>query len=551
MTDIGELVVRIKADASQLQQEMNQASGTVKESASDMEKSVEGLKDQFKELIPALSVGALVEYAKGALEAADNIYIMAQRIGFAGDTLSALSIPLQQNGSSVEEFSSSIKFMNRNIELASEGNQELIQRFDALGLSVTKLKQLTPEEQFKEIALALGQVTDQGQLTADSWAILGRGAGGLIPILKETNGNIQEVIDSQKQQGNVLSPEELEKIHAAEDQWISFWGHIKVGAAEATLAVMEFAKAAREANDADNHNLFGTGPREGMRGSASDQRPGTIVTDKSDPFGPFSPDQIAAKTKSAKGSNADLLDSDEEKQAAEQLQPYIDKLGEEAQAAEVSQKALFIKRTEIEATTKAQNDYNNDLRDSADLTAEETAQIDAAAAALYDHKEALAQNKQIADQLTNSLTKIITNFKDMKSAITDLFESIAQEIIKTQIAKPLASSITSMLPSFSSFSSLLGFADGGSPPVGVPSIVGENGPELFIPSQSGTIVPNSKMGGTTVVVQQTINMQPGLAETVGAAIRQSAPVIAAQAHASVMNAIQSGGSDSRIVGRRS
>lgn len=46
------------------------------------------------------------------------------------------------------------------------------------------------------------------------------------------------------------------------------------------------------------------------------------------------------------------------------------------------------------------------------------------------------------------------------------------------------------------------FAEGGTPPVGVPSIVGERGAELFIPSVPGTIVPNHAMaavgGGTTV-----------------------------------------------------
>jgi hypothetical protein len=37
------------------------------------------------------------------------------------------------------------------------------------------------------------------------------------------------------------------------------------------------------------------------------------------------------------------------------------------------------------------------------------------------------------------------------------------------------------------------FADGGDPPVGVPSIVGERGPELFIPKQAGTIIPNHQL----------------------------------------------------------
>lgn len=38
-----------------------------------------------------------------------------------------------------------------------------------------------------------------------------------------------------------------------------------------------------------------------------------------------------------------------------------------------------------------------------------------------------------------------------------------------------------------------------NPPVGVPSIVGENGPELFIPNTSGTIVPNGAYGGSIIV----------------------------------------------------
>jgi hypothetical protein len=39
------------------------------------------------------------------------------------------------------------------------------------------------------------------------------------------------------------------------------------------------------------------------------------------------------------------------------------------------------------------------------------------------------------------------------------------------------------------------FADGGRPPVGRASIVGERGPELFVPDSAGTIIPNNKMGG--------------------------------------------------------
>jgi len=49
------------------------------------------------------------------------------------------------------------------------------------------------------------------------------------------------------------------------------------------------------------------------------------------------------------------------------------------------------------------------------------------------------------------------------------------------------------------FKNIIGgaFADGGSPPVGKVSLVGERGAELFVPNQAGTIIPNHLLGGGT------------------------------------------------------
>jgi lambda family phage tail tape measure protein len=62
------------------------------------------------------------------------------------------------------------------------------------------------------------------------------------------------------------------------------------------------------------------------------------------------------------------------------------------------------------------------------------------------------------------------------------------------------------------------FAAGGNPPVGKTSIVGENGPELFVPRQSGTIIPNSMLnvpqvasGGKSISINLSmpINIEGG------------------------------------------
>ena len=48
------------------------------------------------------------------------------------------------------------------------------------------------------------------------------------------------------------------------------------------------------------------------------------------------------------------------------------------------------------------------------------------------------------------------------------------------------------------------FANGGNPPVGKASLVGERGPELFVPNSAGNIIPNHELGGmggsTNIVV---------------------------------------------------
>ncbi len=56
------------------------------------------------------------------------------------------------------------------------------------------------------------------------------------------------------------------------------------------------------------------------------------------------------------------------------------------------------------------------------------------------------------------------------------------------------------LPSFGDIPSGFKFANGGRPPVGKASLVGERGPELFVPSRSGTIVPNHQLGGSNITV---------------------------------------------------
>jgi hypothetical protein len=58
---------------------------------------------------------------------------------------------------------------------------------------------------------------------------------------------------------------------------------------------------------------------------------------------------------------------------------------------------------------------------------------------------------------------------------------------------------------------MMAFADGGDPPVGVPSLVGEQGPEIFVPRQAGTILPNKMLGAMSNNQPQVVYNGPYIA----------------------------------------
>lgn len=58
---------------------------------------------------------------------------------------------------------------------------------------------------------------------------------------------------------------------------------------------------------------------------------------------------------------------------------------------------------------------------------------------------------------------------------------------------------------------IIPFAAGGDPPVGVPSLVGEEGPELFIPRGSGTIIPADKTKALLQQVPQQLKLSSNFA----------------------------------------
>ncbi len=131
---------------------------------------------------------------------------------------------------------------------------------------------------------------------------------------------------------------------------------------------------------------------------------------------------------------------------------------------------------------------------------------------------AASQAANIFGTFTKGMEDSIVNFvKTGKFEFKDLLNTIAEELLRSQIKGLIADvfggggkgggggSGSLITAGISAISSLFGFADGGSVPGSRPILVGERGPELFVPSSNGTVIPNNQMVAGGSVVTYNIN----------------------------------------------
>ena len=118
----------------------------------------------------------------------------------------------------------------------------------------------------------------------------------------------------------------------------------------------------------------------------------------------------------------------------------------------------------------------------------------------------LSISKDFAGAMAGAITSGDNFFKSMSRIFLDLLKQIAGLIIQAAIL----AAIFAMIPGLGAAQtaaggatgfkglltgSLTGRASGGSVVAGQPYMVGESGPEMFMPNNGGSIIPNNKMGG--------------------------------------------------------
>ena len=174
-------------------------------------------------------------------------------------------------------------------------------------------------------------------------------------------------------------------------------------------------------------------------------------------------------------------------------------------------------------------------------------------------KMALKAIDGLSDGLANSLVTAVEtgkfSLRGLGNTVKEVMAEMARDFLKAQIRAMILKAVLSSFgggPSAGQFtgsgnlSGVGGYAGGGKVQRGVPTLVGERGPEIFIPNTGGTIRNNmdskNMMGGNSVVVNQNVNFATGITPTVRAEVINMLPMIKKETMSAVVDAKQRGGS---------
>lgn len=171
----------------------------------------------------------------------------------------------------------------------------------------------------------------------------------------------------------------------------------------------------------------------------------------------------------------------------------------------------------------------------------------------------VAQSSMAA--FSQGFSDAITGAKSFKDAIKSMAKSVIDSLIQMAIQYYITQQLFGALTGFFGGGGgtrapittatpayvAPGRAVGGPVSAGRPYMVGENGPELFVPSASGSIQPNGRMNAGGITINQSVNFSTGITNTVRAEVLNLMPQIQEATKAAVANSRQRGGSFSKAM----
>ena len=157
---------------------------------------------------------------------------------------------------------------------------------------------------------------------------------------------------------------------------------------------------------------------------------------------------------------------------------------------------------------------------------------------------------QISHSFTNQFVNALLEGQNALDSFKSFAQNVVAQIISTFLQLALINPILNNIFSGANGGAGLGLstlAGGGAIQKNTATLVGERGPEIFVPNTGGTIMNNMNSknamgGGTPINIYQNVNFATGVVSTVRAEVTKMMPQIADVTKAAVQESAMRGGS---------
>jgi hypothetical protein len=482
-----------------------------------------------------LAAGAATAFATSFFKAADAVNDFAEGSGLAIEEVLALQSAMVQAGKGADNAAQMWDRFSTTLGGAADGQKEQAELFKELGVSIADAGgMLRPEiEIFRDLTAVLSQmgpgaerarlqvalfgkqfanvdISKIDQLSRNTDKFTGEAKKGVLAI-----GEIGDAIDEMTEKAKIGF---LTLVGKARDAWTGIKKFLGFGEEEAPAPVVNVAKGGIQSGtrvkpvkdtSADSAAKALKSYLEGLDAQILKLREG---------------EEAALRFEAAKqGGPAGLEKMEqiiklrrEEAELQEQLQRNAKEAAQELAAAEDLRKMQqdqiikdYEKQIEIE---KEAQQVALDALWQAEVTANK--ELEAMDLTKKEKDEQLELLEDLRDGYKSLGTTIVEAFMQgksasqaFKSALSSLLQKLASRSLDKfldAIFKPNMTGAPSLFENFMSTIPVIGGifgkrAGGGPVNSGSPYIVGERGPELFVPSMAGQVVPNYAMSGATTV----------------------------------------------------
>jgi|DEB0MinimDraft_10_1074344.scaffolds.fasta_scaffold00147_17 hypothetical protein len=212
--------VVIDANAVKFVNEMKRAERSAQRFSSKTSGSLSALSGKMKLLgAVAVAAGAALAFrgAKEGIDRLDKLAKTADKLGVATEALAGIQYGAELAGVGQETLNKALVRQQKAISDATNGLKTYTRAFEAIGLKAEDLKDLSVDEQFIQIAGALGRVENQTVKTAAAYDIFGGRATDLLVLFQDNEEALRANVEEAKALGIAISRVDAAKVEAAKD----------------------------------------------------------------------------------------------------------------------------------------------------------------------------------------------------------------------------------------------------------------------------------------------------------------------------------------------